>query len=118
LTKHILIDNPAPGGARYTSRRCAERYVAKGRARFVRPDRIRFIEADHRNQSAYRLSVVGTDWGYDARGRLRLEEIRHIPCLKPVELMTIPRKMRVSSPNRNGKVKIIFRAGERMTEAA
>lgn len=103
LTKHIAIENPAPGGARFTSRRCAERYVAKGRARFVRPNRIRFIESDYRNESAHRLSV-STDWGYDGRGRMRLDEIKRIPCLKPVELITIPRKRSVSLP-RNGKVK-------------
>ena len=113
-----MIENPAPGGARYTSSRNAERYVAKGRARFVRPNRIRFIESDHRNQSAYRLSVVSTDWGYDQRGRLLIKEIRHIPCLKAVELTTIPRKMRVSPPNRNGKVKVLVRAGEPVQKAA
>ena len=89
MTKHILIENPAPGGERYTSRRSAERYVARGRARFVRPDRIEFIETDYRNQSA---SVASTDRGYDLRGRLVLREIRRIPCLKPVELITIRRK--------------------------
>lgn len=115
--KTVVIDNPVPGGARVTSRRSAEKYISKGRARWVCRNRIRFMSADHRNQSAYRESVCQTDRGYDQRGVLTLREIVNLPCVKPVSLITIPSKSRHEA-RRNGAVKILVRNGASVCEAA
>jgi hypothetical protein len=80
--------------------------------------RLRFLESHHRKQSAelsarevadqeYRLTSVG----YDGRTAvLTLEEIAHLPALRPVTLATIPKRIRRQSV-RNGKVKVLVSNG-------
>jgi hypothetical protein len=115
----IRIDNPTPGGARYTSAAKARFYELQGCARLSADGkRLYFLESHHRKQSAelsareiadqeYRL----TAGGYDGRtGILTLDEIAKIPVMRPAVLVTIPKKAR-SQPRRNGKVKILVRDG-------
>jgi hypothetical protein len=116
----VRIDNPTPGGARFTSLAKARFYEAQGCAR-VSADgkRLRFIEDHHRKKSAelstqqaldeeYRLTQCGYDRRQDV---LTLNEIANIPVLRPVVLATIPKKMRSYSSRRSGKVKILVQNG-------
>jgi hypothetical protein len=91
LKVKVRIENPAPDGARFTSRASAQKYVGTGCAT-LSPDgkRLRFLEDHHRKQSAelsaqetadqeYRLSAHG----YDGRAGVRtLKEIANIPVLR------------------------------------
>ena len=114
-TLKVRIENPTPGGARFTSVAKARLYETQGCAS-VSADgkRLRFLESHHRKQSAelsaresadqeYRLSACG----YDGRtGVLTLDEISNLPAIRPIVLATIPKKMR-SYSGRSGKVKIL-----------
>lgn len=102
----VIIENPSVCGSRFTSFRAAERYIAKGRARWSGKLKLRFIEDDYRNLSATETSLA-KNRGYDARGILTLDEIQNLPCVKPTLLITIPKKCRIA-PRRNGKVKVLF----------
>lgn len=85
----IAIDNPVPGGNRFTSEQAAQRYVRKGRARLSACGRrLHFIEDDHRHQSALE-NQLQKDRGYDLRGTLELGEIKKIPVLMPQKLVVI-----------------------------
>jgi hypothetical protein len=84
----IQILNPAPGRASHLGYSHACRYVKQGRAEWAGSCAIRFVEHDHRHQSASRLARTQTAAGYDARGVLRLAEIARLPCIQPVRLIT------------------------------
>jgi hypothetical protein len=129
----IRIENPTPGGARFTSAAKARFYELQGCAKLSADrKRLRFpigsneihlyksedLESHYRKQSAelsareiadqeYRLSGIG----YDGRTRvLTLDEIANLPAIRPVVLATIPKKMR-SYSKRSGKVKILVQNG-------
>ena len=120
----IRIENPTPGGARFTSLARALDYVRRGCARLSECGRLRFLETHHAKRSAeltaqeladqaWRLSTVG----YDARGRLTLAEIARLPCVKPIALVTKQTKSR-GTPRRNGKLRILVRGGAHVSEEA
>jgi hypothetical protein len=115
----VKIENPTRGGARFTSPARARLYESQGCAKLSADGkRLRFYESHHRKQSAelsaqemadqeHRLSAGG----YDSRETvLTLEEIAHLPVLRPVVLATIPKRIRRPSI-RNGKVKILVQNG-------
>jgi hypothetical protein len=115
----IRIENPTPGGARFTSLARVRLYEAQGCAKLSADGkRLRFLASHHRKQSAelsaqetadqeYRLTSVG----YDGRTAvLTLEEIAHLPSLRPVILATIPKRIRRQAI-RNGKVKVLVSNG-------
>jgi hypothetical protein len=114
----IRIENPTPGGARFTSAAKARFYELQGCAKLSADGkRLQFLESHYRKQSAelsareiadqeYRLSACG----YDRRGILSLDEIGNIPVVRPTVLVTIPKKARNQS-RRNGKVKILVQNG-------
>jgi hypothetical protein len=115
----IRIENPTPGGARFTSLARARLYESQGCAKLSADGRrLRFHESHYRKQSAelsakemadqeHRLKAAG----YDSRETvLTLEEIAHLPVLRPVVLATIAKRIRRPSI-RNGKVKILVQNG-------
>jgi hypothetical protein len=78
----VLIENAVLYGARFVSAKNAARYVRQGRARLSTcGTRLRFIEMDYRCASATEQAWL-QNHGYDARGQLTLEEIRHLPCVQ------------------------------------
>jgi hypothetical protein len=116
---NVRIENPTRGGARFTSPARASLYVSQGCAK-LSPDgeRLRFIESHHRKKSAELSAQEMADQehrltanGYDGRtGVLTLDEIAHLPAIRPVVLATIPKKIRRPS-FRNGPVKFLMRNG-------
>jgi hypothetical protein len=52
ITRFVFIDNPTPGGKRYTTMRRAQEYVKRGWAEWTAPDRIRFFETEAREREA------------------------------------------------------------------
>ena len=75
----IQILNPSPGRASHLGYRHALRYVKQGRAEWAGSRAIRFLESDHRHLSAERLMRAQTAAGYDARGLLKIDEIKRLP---------------------------------------
>lgn len=118
LRLKIRIENPTPGGARFTSAAKARFYELQGCAKLSADGkRLHFLESQYRKQSAelsareiadqeYRLSACG----YDGRGILTVDEIANIPVVRPTVLVTIPKKARNQS-RRNGTVKILVQNG-------
>jgi hypothetical protein len=78
----VLIENAVLYGARFVSAKNAARYVRQGRAHLSAcGTRLRFIETDYRCASATEQALL-QNHGYDERGRLKLDEIRHLPCVQ------------------------------------
>jgi len=81
VRKTIRIENPV-GGCGFTSEKRAIRFVAQGRAEWVKPGvSIRFIQSDHRHVSA-RRSVDETRYWY--------ERAAHTGVAQPAALANIP----------------------------
>lgn len=78
----IKILNPAHPGGSITSRKRAERYVRRGVAKWSSTDSISFIEADHRHKSVV-ASADFSERGYDAIGRMTLDQVQGLPCAGP-----------------------------------
>lgn len=55
VTRIVFIENPHPGGKKYTTAKCAADYVGRGWACWIGPDRIKFIECPARNRQAARV---------------------------------------------------------------
>lgn len=84
----VKILNPVAGGASGLSYSHARRYVRQGRAEWIKgANAIRFLDQDHRHQSAGRLLRAQTACGYDARGMLLLGEIKRLPCVNAEQLI-------------------------------
>lgn len=84
----VAVLNPLNPRAAQLSYAHARRYVRQGRAEWVKgASAIRFVETNHRHQSASRLARQQSAAGYDARGMLILEEIRRLPCLQAERLL-------------------------------
>lgn len=89
----IRIENPTPGGARFTSLAQAESYVRDGRAR-LSPDRKRLHFLDmhqHRSAELNARELADQAWrlstrGYDSRGMLSQREVRGIPVVMAYRL--------------------------------
>ncbi len=85
MRKNIRIENPV-SDCRFTSRNRAKRFVAQGRAEWVEPGvSIRFIQSDHRHQSA-KQSVALTRYWYDRASNTGLAtpaQIANLPMIAP-----------------------------------
>jgi len=64
--RFAFIENPQPGGKRYTTARCAKNYVERGLAQVTGPDRIRFLETNARQQEAVKRLSSRPDESYGA----------------------------------------------------
>lgn len=85
----VRIENPIEGGCFILKRRAAERHVDAGRAVWVSHTKIRFIEDNPANLAARaRAAAAETARGYEARGIMTVSEIRNLPCLRPIVLIT------------------------------
>ncbi|MFZ1008978.1 MAG: hypothetical protein WAN65_19210 [Candidatus Sulfotelmatobacter sp.] len=85
----VRIENPIDGGCFILKRRAAQRHVDAGRARWTSKTTIQFIEDDYRCIAARkRAAELETARGYEARGIMTVSEIRNLPCLKPIVLIT------------------------------
>jgi len=85
VSKSIRIENPV-SDCRFTSKKCAERFVAQGRAEWVQPGiSIRFNPSDHRHCAA-KKSVDTTRYWYERAvntGLATLEQIANLPMVSP-----------------------------------
>jgi hypothetical protein len=106
MRKNIRIENPI-SDCQFTSKNRAKRFVAQGRAKWVEPGvSIRFVQADHRHQSA-KKSVDATRYWYEratSTGMARLDELANLPMVRPAVAMGFGR--------RKGASKSTFRATE------
>lgn len=85
----VRIENPIDGGRFILKRRAAERHVDAGRARWTSRTSIRFIEDNPANLAARaRAAAIEATRGYEARGMLTMNEIRNLPCVRPILLVT------------------------------
>ena len=94
---NIRILNPAHPGGSITSRKRAERYVRRGVAKWESPNTLRFIEDDYRHQTvvtsledSYLLEQRAkaafersSACGYDAIGRMTLDQVQGLPVCGP-----------------------------------
>jgi len=115
-TEKIRIVNPIQQGSCWTGRNRAERYVRIGRAVFVGPNSIRFIDSDLRNASALKRAASAAD-KYDRVARTgvaSLSAIKNLPVVgKPLVLLTDTRRSSPRAPHgRNGAVRIVVSSGE------
>lgn len=85
MRKSIRIENPV-SDCRFTSEKRAKRFVAQGRAEWVKPGvSIRFIQSDHRHCAA-KKSVDTTRYWYERAantGLATLEQIANLPMISP-----------------------------------
>jgi hypothetical protein len=85
MRKNIRIENPV-SGCEFTSKNRANRFVAQGRAEWVRAGvSIRFAQSDHRHTSAQK-AVDQTRWSYDraaGTGMARFAELANLPMIAP-----------------------------------
>jgi hypothetical protein len=85
--------NPVSGKRKFISPRNAERYVARGRARWHGDTAIFFIEDDHCYASAKRSVEIASQLAYDRIGGMNFEQVRGLPMLGDVtKLFHISRK--------------------------
>jgi hypothetical protein len=109
-TDVVRIANPQPNGSSFTNRKAADRYVNRGRARYINPHKIAFIEDNHEHQAA-----IDQATGYDRRGLLLQREMRKIPIVNPAEMLrehTRPRRDFNRKWAGNGRVKIVLKQAE------
>ena len=79
----IRILKPTRHRACWTGRNRAERYVRTGRAVYVGPAAIRFIESDARNIAAAKKAADAAAGYDDIRRTLTVEELANIPIMNP-----------------------------------
>lgn len=72
--------NPVSGLRTFISRRNAERYVARGRARW-QGAALLFIEDDHSCVSAKRSAKLDSQLAYDRIGRMTVDQLKGVPLL-------------------------------------
>jgi hypothetical protein len=77
----IKVLNPVSGKRTFITRRNAERYVARGRARWHGNASIEFIEDSHDRAAAHRSVVLASQPGYDRIGVMTVEQIAGIPVI-------------------------------------
>jgi hypothetical protein len=106
MRKNIRIENPI-SDCQFTSMNRAKRFVAQGRAEWAELGvSIRFVQADHRHQSA-KKSVAATRYWYEraaSTGMARLTEVANLPMVRPAVALGFGR--------RKGASKSTFRATE------
>ncbi len=89
VRKNIRIENPV-SDCRFTSKNRAKRFVAQGRAVWVKPGvSIRFTQSDHRHRAAQE-SVDATRYWYERAahsGMATLAEVANLPMVAPGVLL-------------------------------
>lgn len=94
MRKNIRIENPV-SGCGFTSKNRAKRFVAQGRAEWVEAGvSIRFIQSDHRHNSAQR-SVDQTRYWYARAantGLAQLEGMANLPMIAPAVALGVGRR--------------------------
>ncbi len=88
----VKIENPLMGGNALTSLSRARRFVDKGRAVFVGPAIIRFLDSSQQQKirlaAEKRLHSHLTGGGYDCINRMLGErEMRNLPIVSPAKLL-------------------------------
>jgi hypothetical protein len=86
----IRVANPVSVRMTYISRKAAERYVARGRARWHTHSTIHFIEDSYDRRAAERSMRLSSQLAYDRIGRMTLEQMQGIPVIgDPLKLFTL-----------------------------
>lgn len=101
----IKILNPAHPGGSIITRKRAERHVRRGVARWATADSIQFIGEDHRHASAVAsvdLQSRLMDRGYDAIGRMSLDQVQGLPCAGPAVKVFMLQSKRGNGYGTNG----------------
>ena len=113
LPPHKVRIQNCLSGPGITSRKSAERYVARGLAVWVSAQFIRMIESDPRSLSVAKSIGLDCRAGYDQAvhgnhptGDVR-KQLRNTPVVKPMELLA-PVNRRWSRRKRNGPVVIVY----------
>jgi hypothetical protein len=86
----VKIENPLPGGARYTNLHAAHRHVARGRAVWVGLRALRFLggAGRQRAEAVTQAQIDRTAQGYDRVNRvMSIEELAGIPVVCPRRLL-------------------------------
>jgi hypothetical protein len=94
MRKNIRIENPV-SGCGFTSKNRAKRFVAQGRAQWVNAGvSIRFVQSDHRHNSAQRSADLTRYW-YDRAantGLAKLTELANLPMIAPAVALGMGRR--------------------------
>lgn len=86
----VRVLNPIAISQTYISRKNAERYVARGRARWEGDRMIKFIEDSHDRRSAERAYQFESQRGYDRIGLMSVEQVAGLPTIgDPMKLFTL-----------------------------
>jgi hypothetical protein len=78
----IRVLNPVSGRRTFIARKAAEKYVARGRARW-RGDAVFFVESYARD-AAEKSAAVETQCGYDRVGLMTMDQVAGLPMLGDV----------------------------------
>lgn len=90
LKDKIRVLNPVSGKRTFISRRNAERYVSRGRARWRNGD-IHFIEDSHDRAAAERSVALASKAGYDRVGLMTMDQVAGLPMLGDVSKLFVCR---------------------------
>jgi hypothetical protein len=93
MSKCIRIENPV-SGCGFTSNNRAKRFVAQGRAQWVKEGvAIRFVSTDHRHESAKKSAEQACVYDRAAStGRAQFDEIANLPVVRPGVLLGFGRR--------------------------
>jgi hypothetical protein len=87
MKSEVLIENPPAGHQNKTSMKRALRYERAGRAQFVSPSMIRFLDTPLQaailKTAEERLHALVTGQEYDRVDRTFFGDARHLPVIKP-----------------------------------
>jgi hypothetical protein len=86
----IRVSNPVSAATTYISVKSAERYVARGRARWQNDSTIYFIEDSYDRRAAERAYYVMSQLAYDRIGQMSVEQVTGLPVIRdPVKLFML-----------------------------
>jgi hypothetical protein len=106
----VRIANPIQAGSPFTGRNRAERYVRVGRAVWVTPNMIRFVDGDQRNLDAIgRASAAAAKYDRVANaGLANLTAVRNLPVAgNPLKVFIKTRRSPIPSRTRNSAVRVV-----------
>lgn len=84
-SRKVRIVNPIPGTNGWTGRNRADRYVRVGRAVYVGPNAIKFIE--HPHNAVAKAKFEQAKAGYDDIARtMNISEVARLPVVRPERL--------------------------------
>lgn len=89
----IRVLNPVSGRVTFIPRRNAEKYVARGRARWHDDRSIAFIMGTYDRNSAERSHALASQAAYDRIGLMTVEQLAGVPVLgDPMKLFTLRKR--------------------------